>query len=170
MPFYQINDTCWCAIAKCATTSIAQATGAKEIHFSEAYLWPGLRWTVVRNPYSRLHSYWRAFEETRTFSECVTKACSTPDAASNLQCMSQAYRLTGFKPQLVLRFESLRYTWPGFAQLIRVPASLPVLSQSRRDIDDHDEHLASYTPELAEMVTKRYRNDLLEYDYPELTL
>jgi len=181
MAVHKVGNSYWCTIGKTGTTSIKVAVSLGDPVAVE--IDNLLKWTVARNPYSRLFSVWsstvnrppnpdlimnRYIPQGSSFQKFVNMVSETPDDISELHFRSQCHVLkhnSDFQPDVVLRFESLPLEWPSFAGRIGVNPVLPAKNTTRPNCSDYDFHVDKYSDELKELVAVRYQQDFKRFGY-----
>ena len=141
------------------------------------------KWVVIRNPFAKLYSCWcdkvhrkntflpelrPVFKPGAPFSSFVDWVIETPDENStNRHWRSQDNLLAieGFKPDMILRFETLATDWRILADTIGLNPVLTKDNCTRRDVTDHTVHVPAYTESLRRKVAVRYRADFDRFGY-----
>jgi len=179
---------------KCASTSINESLrNHKCIHveFSDVECHTTIqnyfRFSVVRSPWSRLVSLYHHMQvgDVRivvlqnltnasrpcaipmpSFDEFIQLVCDIPDERADLHFRSQWMSLPPLDPPIhyLARVEYLNTDWKYIAGRF----SLPPLKQLRKTKHKHYSHY--FTDKSAEMVSKRYADDLriFRYKYEEV--
>lgn len=165
LQIYRAGQTFWCAIPKAASAAIVKATEAigpveKDIHLD----W--LKWTVVRNPYARAHSMWRALFPHLSFQDFLVEMNRRNDRTErDPHLRSQWYYLQPFQPDLVLRFEELEESWPLFSSLHGF-SDLGRWNVSRRPLRDYSYHESDCSEFVRSLIQQRYWCDFTHLGYP----
>ena len=135
--------------------------------------------TVVRNPFERVESVYvdkaNIFEEVSEvipWETHVTAICRRIDAHCDIHVRSQWYQLqweAHLLPNMVIHLHQLKDFWPAFAERFDL-APLPVLNVTADENGDRYDRLdrkvsVEWTPELREMMRKRYYTDFLCWDF-----
>lgn len=168
-----VNASTWCAIPKACTTAIKSlgASGGE----GEA-----ISWAIVRDPFSRIYSAWCSAVASgsnwrmaeyipmgSSFGLFVRMVAKTEDAHSELHFISQSDLMDRhhFRPDVVLRFESIREQWSAFGPRVGLSPFLPVKNQTRPDVYDFGCHAQFYDEELRQLIATRYAEDFRRFDY-----
>ncbi|AOW99799.1 MAG: sulfotransferase family protein [Moorea sp. SIOASIH] len=147
------------------------------------------KFAFVRNPFDRLVSCYKnkliqvrhqtKFNPGRylfegyipldaTFDEFVKIITKIPDYLAEKHFKSQYAILShGGKllPDWIGRFETLADSWAEIAQKYGFEQDLPKLTSTEHLKNTPPDYRAYYTKELAEMVSRRYRKDLVLFGY-----
>ena len=125
--------------------------------------------TVVRNPFERLVSVFNYFTkkthydlkiDLSSFSAFIQAVYDMPDEISNCHYRSQVNLLSQdniFLPDVVI----------DFSEIEKVKEYLPIdeLSHNNHTRAEHGPCQDYYTPELIDLVNKRYTADLRQFNY-----
>ncbi|WP_062464892.1 sulfotransferase family 2 domain-containing protein [Demequina soli] len=141
--------------------------------------------SVVRNPYDRLVSFWAdkivgvgwyrrlgalGFTRNQSFAEAAAVACGLADDVTDPHAQSQVARLKAdsglLLPTELIRFERIDEDWTRLQELAAQAGARPLKSLTPRRVSQRDAWQDYYTDEVAAIVAERYREDfdLLGYD------
>ena len=141
--------------------------------------------SVVRNPFSRLVSFYKSkfemsssgvliprkfaihkdFHNLKGFADVARKVCTIPDAVADSHFMSQSAIIYGldksFSPNFVGKIESL----DDDLEVVRSQFSGERISKENATQSEKDDWLTYFTPELADLVSRRFNNDVENFGY-----
>lgn len=144
------------------------------------------RFAFVRNPWARLFSCYQdkiawpatsdqpfilgayGFRPGMGFDEFVRRVAEIDDAEADEHFVSQFHTLShrgGLAVDYVGRFENLPGDWDRLRVAFDLPGLLWAPVGSRRKRFDFDHHKRHYTVELAELVGRRYADDVRHFGY-----
>lgn len=147
-----------------------------------------LKWMVVRNPFSRIYSCWRDKVERKStflsgFSSFVKPGDSFEsfvdftmqhedgwDTDNHITSQTGNLRLCDFRPDIILRFETLAKDWKLLAERVGLESHLSHQNCTRSNILDHSAHVEGYTESLRRKVAERYSMDFERFGYDPKTL
>ena len=123
-----------------------------------------IKFTVVRNPYSWLASYYRTYRASKEpFDRFIRSVTENP---RGLLCRQTSRIITEglISPTIVMFNETLAENWKEFAIHHGLPQQLPRKNVGRSDIK------VEYTEDLANLVYTAYRTDFESLGYQRLTV
>lgn len=143
-----------------------------------------LRIGFVRNPFDRVVSFYfnkidhvrevipplaaLGFDASMTFADAVAQICDVGDDDADGHFRSQHRFLLwrgSLVPTFVGRFETLGADWELVRAVVRRRSKLQLPQLSTRTVSRHEPYASYYTPELADRVAERYRQDLELFGY-----
>jgi len=174
----------WLPANKNGTMAIMKHLGEDCRHDTQADV-SKIMWVVVRNPFSRIYSCWynkvkikstflpdlrSVFKPGDPFDVFVDWIAKQPDdRTTDNHWISQTanMRLANFKPNRILRFETLHDDWNLLADIVGLDKPLKPHNCTRTNLLDHSEHVDSYTESLRTKVLCRYQMDFEQFGYPD---
>ncbi|MEM8618755.1 MAG: sulfotransferase family 2 domain-containing protein [Actinomycetota bacterium] len=141
--------------------------------------------TVVRNPFDRLVSFWSdkivgdgmndglralGFEQGMSFADSVSLACSLSDDATDAHIRSQTFLLANarmnLRADLLLRFEFLEADWDLLTGIVAVRSGIRLAPLPLRQVSEHEGSASLYNDSTRRMVVQRYAEDFRLLNYP----
>jgi hypothetical protein len=175
--YFTDGETLWVRVPKNASSSIDGAFGLYDWEMLEVgqvdYENIKKCFVIVRNPFDRLVSCWQnRIVEHQTmdlkpnligtsFSNFIREVSKLSDDESEHHFRSQTWFLKGVECEYeVFKLEELNKNWGKLCDMLGKKTKLPHNKKSNRK--DYKEY---YTPELIELVNKRFNDDLNTFGY-----